>query len=656
MSANTPFHLHGFSPSLRTAERLDAVSALPVRNVKEMPWVHVAKGLVPPTNRWYSGLVFDSPHPIYPMPLSYMQTAQGFVLGLPRVTASRHTISGPALPDIDINVGASSFRVSSSDLASVTIDMLNAVGRVLGKVVIAQGVPYVSYTAEVAHDIVMSEPFSWQFENCAVARVEGREYGLVTTGAFASQAIRLTPGQYVTFIGFPQDLPDGKTREDMITRLAKHAAYPVQRTEVSASVDGDLVHTTIRYIARENGPVAVIRMAHHGACNDEQLGGYHTVAGTVTLTSAKVFSWSTPRVEARGHLDVRNLPQHVRDELVVAVTQELSTVPRAPRDTYFAGKALYRQAHLLMLAEQLDIIGAPEFRTRVENNLLRWMHPDGAQRYDDKFFVYDDQWRGVVGVEASFGADEFNDHHFHYGYFLYAAALLTRSNPALRTELTPVLDALVADIAHHSTSQLLPTLRVFDTYKGHSWASGTAPFDEGNNQESSSEAVNAWNGLALWAAVSGDDELAALATWLLSLEAHSANTYWTNFERGDQVRSGYQHNIVPLVWGAKHDYATWFSGEPSALLAILVLPMSPVSHYLAKEPGRILDNLEEVVGFYEDYDVSYGDFLLMYLALAGPDHAQRAWDKARELSDDRIDDGNSRAYMLAWIATHCDWS
>ena len=40
---------------------------------------------------------------------------------------------------------------------------------------------------------------------------------------------------------------------------------------------------------------------------------------------------------------------------------------------------------------------------------------------------------------------------------------------------------------------------VFDPYRGHSWASGPSPFASGNNQESSSEAVAAWNGLALWA-------------------------------------------------------------------------------------------------------------------------------------------------------------
>lgn len=58
-----------------------------------------------------------------------------------------------------------------------------------------------------------------------------------------------------------------------------------------------------------------------------------------------------------------------------------------------------------------------------------------------------------------------------------------------------------------------PFLRNFDIYEGHSWASGVSnyEYDEngelvdkkgglsgGNNQESSSEAINAWASLILW--------------------------------------------------------------------------------------------------------------------------------------------------------------
>lgn len=40
----------------------------------------------------------------------------------------------------------------------------------------------------------------------------------------------------------------------------------------------------------------------------------------------------------------------------------------------------------------------------------------------------------------------------------------------------------------------------------------------------------------------------------------------------------------------------------------------------------------------------------MYLALAGPQDAERAWADAQSLPDTAIDDGDSRAYLLAWLA------
>ena len=36
--------------------------------------------------------------------------------------------------------------------------------------------------------------------------------------------------------------------------------------------------------------------------------------------------------------------------------------------------------------------------------------------------------RGVVDPGADYGAGFYNDHHFHYGYFVYAAAVLAKGD------------------------------------------------------------------------------------------------------------------------------------------------------------------------------------------------------------------------------------
>ena len=107
--------------------------------------------------------------------------------------------------------------------------------------------------------------------------------------------------------------------------------------------------------------------------------------------------------------------------------------------------------------------------------------------------------------------------------------------------------------------------------------------------------------------------------------------------------------MVSLNWGGKRDWSTWFSAEPSAILGIQVLPLGPVGTYLAGDPARIRANVKEATP--DGYDVTFGDYLLMYSGLAGPKDAARAYKEAATLPDDRIDDGNSRSYLMAWLSS-----
>jgi endo-1,3(4)-beta-glucanase len=70
--------------------------------------------------------------------------------------------------------------------------------------------------------------------------------------------------------------------------------------------------------------------------------------------------------------------------------------------------------------------------------------------------------------------------------------------------------------------------------------------------------------------------------------------------------------------------------------------------YLAGDPDRIRANVAEAAP--GGYGVQFGGHLLMYLALAGPQDADKAWTTAQQLPDTAIDDGDSRAYLLAWLA------
>ena len=134
---------------------------------------------------------------------------------------------------------------------------------------------------------------------------------------------------------------------------------------------------------------------------------------------------------------------------------------------------------------------------------------------------------------------------------------------------------------------------------------------------------------------------------MLSAEAASAKAYWTDFPTEAPVYQGYAHGIVGINWGGKRDDATWFSADANAKLGIQLIPMSPVSSYLAGDPERIARNLAEAAP--SGVDVQFGDYLLMYSALEGPGAASAALTTARALPEKNIDDADSRSYLLAWI-------
>ncbi|MET0303943.1 MAG: glycosyl hydrolase, partial [Microbacteriaceae bacterium] len=370
--------------------------------------------------------------------------------------------------------------------------------------------------------------------------------------------------------------------------------------------------------------------------------------GAMTLCATDELAWSSPRIEPTASLgadDLKALTSAQRDELTTALGADLAGTGELAADTYFGGKQLARLANLLQLARDLgaDDLAATA-QTRLAEELRIWTEPAGCDDRAERCFAYDPTQPGMVGFAASFGADEYNDHHFHYGYFLYAAAIAASDDDELRDDIAPVITLLAADLASGSASELFPARRTFDPYSGHSWASGFSPFGDGNNQESSSEAVAAWNGLALWAETAGDDDLDAEARWMLAAEAASARTYWTDFDRSDPAYADYEHGVVGIVWDGKRDYSTWFSPEPAAILGIQLIPMTGVSDYLAGDPDRIRANVAEV-----DEAPQFADLLLMYSALAGPEDAAVALEKARDLPDAAIDDGNARSLLLAWL-------
>lgn len=616
------------------------VTVLPQRSIGPPPQMRLADGLVPPTNTWFAGLVFGpEPLPVFPLPLSVDVRDTGFTAGLPLVDATARTVFGSHTPAPDLDVGSAATQVVAYDALTVTTAFLAADGTERGRMLMARGSPYVRYTATAAHDVTITAPELTERDGWWSSPIRETEWGFAGDLDAAGRA-PLEPGDSLTLWAVP---PGGDAGE-----LARSAAAAVTGGSATPGVDGERVTTTLRWDTADGASPLVAAMPYQGA-DGCTAGEYRTAYGPMPLCRGPELTVSAPRIEPAGELDLSGLGGVERAELAAQVERDAGTALEfTAGDTYFGGKQLGRAATLMRLAEQLDLGDvAATLRVGVGAQLRRWAEPGGCTSRATTCFVYDPAVRGVVGLEASFGSEQFNDHQFHYGYLLYAAGVAARDDPALAADIAPVIDLLAADIASAPGGTAFPAHRSFDAYAGHSWASGFSPFGDGNNQESSSESVNAYNGLALWAQVRGDGALQERAEWMLGSEAASARHYWTDPPLDAPEFAGFDHGVLGINWGGKRDYVTWFSPEPSAMLGIQLIPMGPVAGYLAGDPDRIRANVAEATPA-GGFDVMFGDYLVMYLALADPVAARAV---LAELPDERIDDGNTRSYLLAWTYT-----
>jgi endoglucanase Acf2 len=228
-------------------------------------------------------------------------------------------------------------------------------------------------------------------------------------------------------------------------------------------------------------------------------------------------------------------------------------------NTYDIGKDLARVAHLLPIAKVAgDTSALSSLQTSLQNELQNWFN-GAAHNQTTNVFYYNGNWGTLIGYPAAFGSDiALNDHHFHYGYWIHSSAILGLFNPSWiqLSNWGGMVNLLGRDIAAPvRNDSLFPFLRYFDVYAGHSWASGQAPFGDGENQESSSEAMNAWTGLILFAIETGNTQLRDAAIWMYTQESNSIFDYWFNDGAVPTFPSGFSRVEIANVFDGKGDIA-----------------------------------------------------------------------------------------------------
>jgi hypothetical protein len=151
-----------------------------------------------------------------------------------------------------------------------------------------------------------------------------------------------------------------------------------------------------------------------------------------------------------------------------------------------------------------------------------------ADVYTAQFIQHNPQFNTTYGFPAGFGSvQNLNDHHFHFGYFLRAAAAIGRYDRAWLDAYLPFVEELRKDVANYDRNDTnYPFLRNFSPFYGHNWADGTS--QDGANQESTSEAINFSAGLMELGLLLGNNEWRDMGMYMYEQEILAAEQYWFN--------------------------------------------------------------------------------------------------------------------------------
>ena len=237
---------------------------------------------------------------------------------------------------------------------------------------------------------------------------------------------------------------------------------------------------------------------------------------------------------------------------------------------YYSGKALSKFAQLVYTMH--DLLNQEDLAKTALLELERCFEvfSNNQQQFP---LLYDTDWKGLVSSASyvtgdpgvDFGNSYYNDHHFHYGYFLHAAAVIGYLDPTWLVANKDYVNALVRDVSNPSSlDQWFPVFRSFDWYHGHSWAKGLFESGDGKDEESSSEDAMFAYGLKMWGKSIGDASMEARGNLMLSVLARSLQNYFLMASDNTNQPAQYIGNkVTGILFENKADHVTYFGSDLS---------------------------------------------------------------------------------------------
>ncbi len=402
----------------------------------------------------------------------------------------------------------------------------------------------------------------------------------------ASQAAQ---GNLATLQGFlPIDYDNGASGLNLLTNSAgQYLQFP--------SLNGD-----IRLTAGTSFAVS------------QQTDGINFELALPQVIGAPAFTYDPSAAAVSTDFD----PQQMRTFLETYIQQHIDTAASKAagqtllvygNDTYWGAKPLQEYAEYALIARQMgDTADYTIFLNSLERAMTDWFTYTPGTDTTSHYFVYYPGMHGLIGFSCGYGSEDFTDNQLQYGYFTAAAGVLSMLDPTWALEYGAMAKMVAMEYANwvhpggtpdltDPNAMSLPFLRTFEPWVGHSYAGGTGS-GAGNNQESSSEAMQSWLGLVLLGQALNDPAMTSAGIMGYTMESKaveqqyfnnapgSTNADGTAFPSTFSTNQGIPNSNVGINFDGAKVYATYFGTSPEYILGIQALPIWPDLDYLGRDP------------------------------------------------------------------------
>ncbi|KAM0712992.1 hypothetical protein Q7P35_000443 [Cladosporium inversicolor] len=327
---------------------------------------------------------------------------------------------------------------------------------------------------------------------------------------------------------------------------------------------------------------------------------------------------------------------------------------------YYSGKELAKYAGIVFAANDMakNASLAQEGLGRLKTAMARFV--DNKQKFP---LVYEEAWGGAASSASydtgdsgqDFGNSFYNDHHFHYGYHVYAAAVIAYLDPKWLEEGTNKawVNTLVRDYANSITDDpYFPFSRNFDFYHGHSWAKGLFASADGKDQESSSEDTMASYAIKMWGSVIGDKAMESRGNLMLAIQARSLDNYYLYRDSNEvQPREYIGNRAAGILFENKIDHVTYFGNKIEYIQGINMIPMMPFSTVTRRRDFVQTEWDQFFAKNISSIQNGWRGILMANLALIDPKASYQFFSGGSgDYTDQMLDGGASRTWYLAYAA------